>query len=303
MDTYTLLKMLEPPTGKIDAVIDSDAYNEIDDQFAISYMVKCSEKINIRAFFAAPFFNHHSKGPKDGMEKSYDEIRHLLTLLDRNDRLNDVYKGSDRYLSDENTAVISDAAKKLCELAMEYNSDNPLYVVAIGAITNIASAILMNPEIVNRIVIIWLGGHSIDWHDTKEFNMFQDVAAARIIFGCGAALVQFPCMGVVSAFTVSEAELNVWLKGKNKLCDYLVQHTVDEVEYDKGRPWTRTIWDVTAVSWLTGDFCRSRLIPSPVPEYDGLYGLDARRHFIRYVYQIYRDRLVQDLFDKLSENV
>jgi len=148
---------------------------------------------------------------------------------------------------------------------MEYTTENPLYVVAIGAITNVASAILMNPDIVDRIVIVWLGGHAKEWPNSKEFNLFQDVAAGRIVFGCGAPLVQLPCMGVVSSFYVSEAELLYWLKGKNALCDYLVQHTIDAVYYAKGKPWTRVLWDVTAIAWLTGDFTESILIPSLIP--------------------------------------
>ena len=33
-------KNLTVPSGKIDVVIDTDAYNEIDDQYAICYMLK-----------------------------------------------------------------------------------------------------------------------------------------------------------------------------------------------------------------------------------------------------------------------
>ena len=39
----------------------------------------------------------------------------------------------------------------------------PLYVVAIGAVTNVISAILMAPEIMERIVVIWLGAHPPYW--------------------------------------------------------------------------------------------------------------------------------------------
>lgn len=302
MDTVSLIKKLERPEGTVDAVLDTDAYNEIDDQFALSYMLRCAPKIHTRAVLAAPFFNGHSTGPRDGMEKSYDEIRKLLHLAGREDLLTEVYKGSGGYLPDESTPVDSPAARKLAALAMEYEPDRPLYVVAIGAITNVASAILLEPGITERIVVIWLGGHAVDWNDTKEFNMHQDIAAARVVFGCGVPLVQFPCMDVVSSFTVSEAELLMWLKGKNDLCDYLVQHTVDEMANEEGRPWSRVIWDVTAVSWLAeGRFLRSRLIPSPVPEYDGLYGFDGSRHFIRYVCHIEHDSLVRDLFEKLSD--
>lgn len=300
MDAIMILKKLERPTEMVDVVLDTDTYNEIDDQFALSYMLACKEKICCKAIYAAPFYNMHSTGPADGMERSYQEILHLLTLMGRDDLKESVYRGSAGYLENEETPVISQAAEHLCKLAMEYTPEKPLYVVAIGAITNIASAILMKPEITERIVVVWLGGHALHWPDTKEFNMAQDVAAARIIFGCGVPLVQIPCMGVCSSFTISEAELLYWLKGKNSLCDYLVQHTIDEVTYAVGKPWTRVIWDVTAVAWLAGDFTESYILPSVIPEYDHHYGSNPSRHPMRYIYHIKRDALVQDLFAKLS---
>ena len=300
MNQTALIKNLQQPQGKVDVVLDTDTYNEIDDQYAVAYMLSYGEKLNVKALYAAPFFNSHSNSPADGMERSYQEILHLLGLMKRDDLKAIVYRGSTEYLPDETTPVQSAAAEHLCELAMNYTAENPLYVVAIGAITNVASAILMKPEIVDRIVVVWLGGHALNWPHTKEFNMYQDVAGARVVFGCGVPLVQLPCMGVVSAFTISEAELNYWLKGKNELCDYLVQHTIDEVTYAVGKPWTRIIWDVTAVAWLTGDFTKSILIPSPIPEYDHHYGSDPTRHMINYVYHVRRDKLVQDLFERLG---
>ena len=49
------LKNLTVPVGKIDVVLDTDAYNEIDDQFAISYLLKKPEKLQVRGICAAPF--------------------------------------------------------------------------------------------------------------------------------------------------------------------------------------------------------------------------------------------------------
>lgn len=223
-----ILKRLEKPGEVADAVLDTDTYNEIDDQYALAYMLKSEESIRVRAVYAAPFTNCKSDGPKDGMEKSYEEIRHVLKLMGREDMYGSVYKGSGDYLPDEHTPVISDAAKDLAERAMQYSEEHPLYVVAIAAITNIASAILINPEIISRIVLIWLGGNALDWPNNREYNLYQDIAGARIVFGCGVPLVQLPCMGVVSAFTVSGPELEAHLRGKNPLCDYLADFTEQE---------------------------------------------------------------------------
>jgi len=303
MDAAALIKNLERPETKIDMVLDTDAYGEIDDQFAIAYMLLNPQKLNVKAIYAAPFFfsGGKSSDPKDGMEKSYNEIFKILRLTGHAGLEKHVFKGSSKYLDDEQTPVISPAAEHLANLAMEYSPENPLYVTAIGAITNIASAILLNPKIIDNIVIVWLGGHAFHWHDTKEFNLFQDVAAARIVFGCGAPLVQLPCFGVVSAFTVTEAEMSKWLVGKNELCDYLVLNTLEETDvYAKGQPWSRAIWDVTAIAWLIdGRFFHERLEKSPVPEYDGHYTHNENRHFIKYIYHINRDALVMDLFEKL----
>ena len=73
-----LLRRLERPEGPVDAVLDTDAYNEVDDQFAISYLLASQDRLRIKALYAAPFFNERSSGPKDGMEKSYQEILRLL---------------------------------------------------------------------------------------------------------------------------------------------------------------------------------------------------------------------------------
>ncbi len=298
-----ILKRLAFPKGKIDVVLDTDAYNEIDDQFALSYMIKSDYKLNTKAIYAAPFYNERSSSPKDGMEKSYDEIKNLLTLMGKTDMLDNVFKGSETYLPNETTPVVSDAAKDLAKRAMDYTPDSPLYVVAIGAITNIASAILINPEIINRIVVVWLGGNATNWPHNGEFNSSQDVAAVRVVFNSKLALVQAPCAGVVSAFRISKYELIHHLSNKNPLCDYLLEHTVGVAENEtKYTAWTRVVWDVTAVAWLLDeDFVRSTIEHTPIPQYDSKYSFDNTRHFYRYIFEINRDALFSDMFEKLAK--
>ena len=298
-----LLKRLKKPVEKIDVVLDTDTFNEIDDQYALAYMLNSDEKINVKAIYAAPFTGCKVDGPGEGMEKSYAEILHILELMERKDMKESVFKGSDSFLSDEKIPVVSEAAKHLARCAMDYSEENPLYVVAIAAITDIASAILLNPDIVDRIVIVWRGGHALDWPNNKEYNLYQDIAAARVVFGCGAALVQLPCMGVVSAFTVSGAELETHLRGKNRLCDYLVDVTTKEAKAcGGGITWSRPIWDVTAVGWLLEEqLMNDRIAYTPIPEYDNRYAYRKNGHFYKYVYYINRDKLLEDLIRKLTK--
>jgi len=297
-----LLKRLEKPKGPVDVVLDTDTFNEIDDQYALAYLIGKSKQLNIKAINAAPFLNSKSCSAGDGMEKSYAEIQKVLSLLKRDDLKPVTFRGSDRFLPSETEPVISDAARKLVELSSGYDTKKQLYVIAIGAITNVASALIIEPGIKEKIVVIWLGGHAHDWHNNTEFNLSQDVAAARIVFGCGVPLVQLPCMGVVSAFTTGGPELEYWLRGKNELCDYLVDVTAKQALEDGGlTTWTRVIWDVTAVAWLLeGGFMLDRIEPSPVPGYDNFYSFNKTRHPIRYVYHINRDALFEDLFKTLA---
>ena len=276
MNDLQRLRNLTAPTGCVDCVLDTDTYNEIDDQYALSLMMK-SPRCRVRAIYAAPFYNNNSASPEDGMEKSYDEILNLLSLMGREADKANVYRGSRTYLPDERTPVESSAADHLAALAMEYTMERPLYVVAIGAITNVASALLQKPEIAERIVLVWLGGHDIHWGDTREFNMVQDIAAARIVFGCGCPLVQLPCMGVVSAFYTTEPELRHWLGG---------------------------IWDVCAAAWLLNEnnrFMDAVVDHAPLPTYDGTYSFDSHRHLYLRVTAIHRDALFGELFRILAE--
>lgn len=301
-----VVNALPRPTGRIDMVLDTDTYNEIDDQFAISYVLRSPELVDLKALYAAPFHNIHSDGPEDGMERSYDEILRILKLAGHDELNNRVFKGSRAYLESETVPQLSDAASDLIERAMNYTSDQPLYVVAIGAITNIASALLLRPEIRDRVVIVWLGGHALHWEDTHEFNMYQDVAAARVVFTSGVRLVQVPCMGVIDVFTTTRYELEHWLVDKNPLADYLARNTIREAEdYAAGKPWSRVLWDVVAVAWvLDRDRCmvEDRYIPAPLPEYDNYYGVNPLANPISYVYKVNRDALMEDLFKKLLSN-
>lgn len=298
-----LIQRLQRPDGMVDVVLDTDTYNEIDDQYALAYLLLNPEKANVKAIYAAPFSNEKAATPEIGMRKSHDEIMNILQLMGREDMMQHVYEGSTEYLPDESTPVMSPAAGHLVKTAMAHTPEQPLYVIALAAITNVSSALLIEPAIRDRIVVVWLGGQALHWHDNYEFNLRQDIAAARVLMGCGAAVVLVPCKGVVSAFSTTEPELREHLKGHNPLCDYLYSYTTSEVSGYKGQVkcWSKPIWDVTAVGWLLSDqFMLDELIPSPIPEYDHRWGQDKRRHLIRYVYHINRDKLFEDLFHKLA---
>ncbi|EAC7885961.1 nucleoside hydrolase [Listeria monocytogenes] len=305
MDNSQILKMLERPSGKVDVVLDTDTFNEIDDQYALAYMIQSKEKFNVVGVYAAPFLNHHSNGPKDGMEKSYEEILRVYKLLNRPELEKITFKGSVDFLVNSKPKM-SDAVQHLIDLALAHSSENPLYVIGIAAATNIATAILLEPKITENIVVLWLGGLGYEWHNNLSFNCRQDLVAARVLLDTPMPLVQFPGMGVISAFATTGPELEYWLKGKNKFCDYMVTRTEEEAKITNlkngGKVWSRALWDVVPIGWLLGEeFMKDKLVNSPIMQDNHYYSQDFRRHFIKYVYFVERDKLMEDLFEKLAK--
>lgn len=292
------INRLEPPKGKVRAVLDTDTYNEIDDQFALAYALLSKEKIDLEAVYAAPYFNNRSTSPGDGMEKSYQEILRLLKFLGKSPE-DFAFRGSDRYLEDVKRPVGSDAALDLITKAKTATPSNPLYVVTVGCITNIASAILIDPSIIEKIVVIWLGGNSLESPHQREFNLMQDVPAARVVLNSGVPLVIMPCQPVVARFHTTIPEMTHYLKGKSPLAEYLLKTTI---EFSGGREyWSKVIWDVTAVAWLVNpSWMPTNIVHSPVLTDQVTYSTDMSRHFIRMATSVNRDAIFRDLFVKIG---
>jgi hypothetical protein len=208
IDPEARLRLLEPPTGKVSVVLDSDMANEIDDQFALAWALLTPETIDLKAVIAEPFsFAHHrpplleverlratasgadpalverltlleeygewldrleSLGtspadlifttPEEGVDLSVAESERVYAAagLDPNGL---VFRGADSYMPDAETPIGSEGVDRLVELARQ--SVGPLYVAAIGCITNVASALLIAPDIVDKIVVLWTSGYRL----------------------------------------------------------------------------------------------------------------------------------------------
>lgn len=292
------IRKLTIPGGKIDMVLDTDTYNEVDDQFALSYALLSPDRLNVQAVYAAPFFNDRSTDAGDGMEKSHAEIQRLLRIF-KKPTDNFVFRGSRTFLHDSKTPVDSPAARDLIAKALSRSDENPLYVVAIGAITNIASAILLQPEITGKIVVIWLGGHPTSYPTAREFNLSQDVYAARVILNSGVPLILVPCHGVASHLLTSVPEMETCLKGKNALCDALFELFASYS--DDHFAWNKEIWDVSAIAMLINpEWLPTKLVHTPMLTDDSYWAFDERRHMMREAYFCERNPIMKDLFSKLA---
>lgn len=293
-----LVSRLEHPEGRVSMVLDTDTYNEIDDQYALVYSLFSGEKLDMEAVYAAPFHNKRSEGPADGMEKSYEEILRVLERIDA-DAEGFVYRGSERYLPGNDNPVESEAARDLVNRAHQ-EREGALYVVAIGAITNVASAFLMDPSIISEIVVVWLGGNPPHYHTAREFNLMQDMEASKLIFDCGVPLVHVPCLTVAEMLRTTRAEMEMYVKGKGAIGDYIYDIYCGYVPDEPGR--SKVIWDIAPVAWLLNPLhVMTSLIPSPVLNSEMTWSADSRRHLIRCATSVNRDAVFADFFRKISE--
>ncbi len=294
---------LEPPTGKVDAILDTDTYNEIDDQFAVAYAIRSSERINLKAVYAAPFLNERSKSAGEGMQKSYEEILRILGRL-RVDPKNFAFTGSKNFMPGAGKPVESPAALDLLAKSKGYTSANPLYVITIGAPTNVASALLMDPSLKDRIVIVWMGGQPLDWHTASEFNLKQDPHASRMLYDCGAPFIYVPAINASEHLRTTEHEVKHYLQGKTPIASYLCDEFVKYIHEHTpkpGYPYSRVIWDISAVAWLVNSkWVDTRVVPSPKLTEDLKYdSSDQSRHKVRVSVHCNRDAIFNDLFAKL----
>lgn len=293
------IEMLKHPNKRpVRMVLDTDTYNEIDDQFALVYAL-ISHELDLKAVYAAPFKNNRSKGPKDGMEKSYEEILRILAKLGKSSE-DFAFRGSTSYLKDIRNPERSPAAMDLVKRARKSSPEDPLYVAAVGAITNVSNAILIDPSIINNIVVVWLGGNGHHWPHQREFNFRQDLNASRIIFDSGVPFVQLACTPVVTHFATTVPEMERYVGGRGEIGDYLLKIFKDYRKDHFG--WSKVLWDMTAVAWIINDkWLPSNLVHSPIVTDNYTLSFDNSRHLIRTVYFVQRDPIFRDFFTKLDK--
>lgn len=294
------ISLLQPPSKKpVAVVLDTDTYNEIDDQFAIVYAL-LSPELRVEAIYAAPFLNSRSKSAEEGMEKSHEEILRVLSRLNKSPD-NFVFKGSRNFIADLAKPESSPAALDLIARAKKHSPKDPLYVVAVGAISNVANALLIDPSILPNIVIVWLGGNAHNWANQKEFNYKQDLKADHVVFDSGVALVQVPCTPVVTHFTTTIPEMERYVGGRGAIGDYLLE--IFKAYAKDPFAWSKVLWDMTAVAWvIDARWLPSELVHSPIVTDNFTFSFDNSRHFIRYVNFVKRDPIYRDFFTKLQKN-
>ena len=286
------------PVSRRRVVINTDAKNEADDQFAVVHAL-LSSTLDVRGLIAAHFGRHRSDR---SMQESREEIDLLLRLAGLDGKVV-VADGAAGPIADEATPRDSPGARLIIEESKLAAPGDKLYVAFLGPLTDMASAILLDPAIVDRdIVVIWIGGvghGGVETYRGIEFNLGNDIAAANVVFDSGITVWQVPS-NVYSQVSVGYTELEEKIGGTSELADYLIRQMVEwNAMYHPEPIESRSLGDSPAVSLLLypngGQF---RTVPAPRFGREGHY-LPGSGHPIRVVETVDVRFLLEDMFAKI----
>ncbi|MBE5780559.1 MAG: nucleoside hydrolase [Clostridiales bacterium] len=238
------LKFKVPEQKRVRVIIDTDCKNEADDPYAIAHFLM-TPMCEVKGLVAA---HYETKAKEFGvgktMECSYEEIHEVLKHMGLSGKY-PVYRGAVYPMESEDAPRDSEGARFIIEEALK-EDDRPLYVVAIGSLTNVASAMLLMPAIQERITIIWTGGMSYP-KGGIDFNIKQDRNAANVVFTSHAPFWQIPA-DACRALNVSLMELQDRVEPYGTLGAYLFRELTELNERKGIRPdWPH------GETWVLGD--------------------------------------------------
>jgi inosine-uridine nucleoside N-ribohydrolase len=232
-------------------------------------------------------YDHVAIGPQVGMERSFTQARELLDLIGSDTPL---FRGANSYLQN-GCPVRSEAVDHLIDLARSASSANPIYVIGLACATNLASALLLAPDIRDKVVMTWTAGYPTNVTDlaNTSFNLSQDVAAAQVLFSSGVPLVYLPGFYIGQQLTLSQPDIEHWFAGTGRIGAALAElyrqnplfnwYGIDANNLS-GRIWN--IWDLINGAWLVKPgSVASRLVRAPKLNDDRYWVPDPDGNWIR----------------------
>ncbi|WP_420114307.1 nucleoside hydrolase [Pseudactinotalea sp.] len=287
-----------PPRHRV--IVDTDAANECDDQFAIVHAL-LSPTLDVRGVVAAHFGLRRSA---TSLADSRAEIDRLLALVQ--DTTTRAVNGAETWIPDEQTPVECEGARLLIDEAM--GDDSPLSVLVLGPLSTVASALLLEPRLVERdLTVIWIGGPPYDGilgatggDAGIEFNLANDIAAANVVLGSGVRVIQVPS-STYRMCSVGYAELEEKIGGAGELGAYLLRQMVEwNARWNRSAIERRSLGDSPAVGLAlnpTGGAIRRR--PAPRFADDGSLAPGAPGRTVEVVETFDMRYLFEDMFAKI----
>jgi inosine-uridine nucleoside N-ribohydrolase len=287
--------MSGPPSRRVRVIVDTDAKNEADDQFAIVHAI-LTPTFDLRGIVPAHFGDRRSA---QSLRDSRDEVDLLLRLMELDGRVR-VEDGAERAMPDETTPQPSRGAGLIVEEALRDDA-GPLFVAFYGPLTDMAAALAVEPSIAERdVTVVWIGGAEYPGGGF-EYNLSNDIPAANAVFGSTVPVWQVP-KPVYQMLGVGYAEMAAKVAPCGELGEYLLRQTIEWNDTYAGRPMEyRSLGDSPCVGLIMNpDGGRWSMRPAPRFAADMTYIESPASRRIR-VYDAVDTRFIlEDFFAKLA---
>lgn len=279
-----------PPKGqRIRVIIDSDAKNEIDDIWAIALAIVSPERFAIEGFVAANFDN--AGGGPQSITASYKQIQTILEKAGMAGRW-PIKRGS-HPMQYQYEPVRSEGVDFIIEKAMASEPEYPLWVVGLGASTDIASAILLEPRIMDRVVVFW--HFRTKWpKQCHNFNVFNDPRAARIVFHSPCSFVLFD----TGTYLTCPMEESQRFASCGDLGKYLHEYRHKSRWYQSSKKGFYDVGDIASL--LDPDVASWEVAACPDVEKNLDYKFRGTKGSILRCYDIDRDKTFELFYNKLE---
>ena len=237
--------------ARIPVVLSTDVGNEIDDQWAITYLL-LQPRFDVLGVMSA-------HAPTITAPAGHTSYRILVDVVENRLGMSahpPLIEGGSLPLENAKTPRSSPAVNFLIETSRRFSKNNRLTVLTIGAATDVASAILTDPTIVERVRVIQMG--FTDEQDGNEFNIANDVHAVQAILYSNVPLVVGPgkvCRASLS-LTFDQARemlakrgaIGAWLWEEYQAWYFRVVKPLRVNDFSK--PWV--IWDDITLAYALG---------------------------------------------------
>ena len=169
-------------SGSTPVILSTDIGNEIDDQWAVAYMLTNAD-FDVLGIVSA----HAPSLPDPSAHTSYlilkDEVEVRLCMSAHPP----LFEGASVALDNASTPLMNDGVRFIIDSSKSFSSDHRLTVLAIGAATDVASAIIEDPGIVDRIRIVAIAFTNLE--QANEYNVANDVVAWQVLLNSHVPIV------------------------------------------------------------------------------------------------------------------
>lgn len=108
-------------------------------------------------------------------------LNEIVRIMGRQDQIK-VHEGAANRIPQAGTVVRSAGTQIIIDEAMRSDTRLPLFVAVGGGLTEVASAVMIEPKVAERITLVWIGGDALPSGGTGETNFNIDRTAAQYLF-------------------------------------------------------------------------------------------------------------------------